>query len=165
MLAQAKHLYVFGQRSNRGPATVFESTLQRYVPPITMLGGESDFLFDYLNRATSEDLLIAFLTFPSYKKTVEVIRFARDKQIPILVITTGSEDNSLCQMANYIIPTGPDSGLLTTLPMVIVVSLLKVPLVRLNGVRAKDTVKELAQNLEKVGIYADGFETTQLLLK
>ncbi len=87
-IIQADHIYVVGMRSSSSLANFMGFYLNMLFPNVHVVNESyaSD-LFEQIMRINKNDILIA-MSFPRYsRKTLSAIKFARDRDVPVISIT------------------------------------------------------------------------------
>ncbi len=102
MLLQARWIYVVGMRSSYPVALHVSSVLHQALGNVTLITGTGGFLAEELVPFQSGEMLIA-IHFPRYARTVlDVVRHAREKEVPVLLLTD-SQKSPAASLANLVL--------------------------------------------------------------
>jgi len=87
MIIKARRVYVLGMRSSYPVAVHVSSVLHQALGNATLITGTGGFLAEELVPVQPDDLLFA-ISFPRYARAVlDVIRYTREKGLPVLLLT------------------------------------------------------------------------------
>lgn len=102
MLLQARWIYVVGMRSSYPVAVHVSSVLHQALGNATLITGTGGFLAEELVPFQTGEVLIA-IHFPRYASAVlEVVRHAREKGVPVLLLTD-SHQSPAAALANLVL--------------------------------------------------------------
>lgn len=90
-LLTAKHIYVIGSRSSAPIALCFENCIDPYTKNIVQLSMMQDYVFDRAFEISAGDVMVAFSGWPCTKRTIDVCKFALERDIPLILITNCTE--------------------------------------------------------------------------
>lgn len=97
-LQQARHIYVMGQRRSFPVASYISYNLNHVECRAQLLHGLGGMLFEHAQTMSEDDVLIAISFSPYSDETAHVVNLARERNIPVIVITDSSL-NSIAQAA------------------------------------------------------------------
>lgn len=98
VLQQARHIYVMGQRRSFPVASYISYNLNHVECRAQLLHGIGGMLLEHAQTMSPDDVLIATSFSPYSDETARVVQLARERSIPVIVITDSSL-NSIAQAA------------------------------------------------------------------
>ncbi len=107
-IIKAKRIYITGARSTEVLAMALNYNLNLIFDNVRLVQPSSMFeVFEQLFTITEDDVLIAF-SFPRYsKKTIEAVKYAKEKKAKVIVFTD-SEISPLAEYADYLLTAQSD---------------------------------------------------------
>lgn len=103
MMLRSRHIYVMGLRSSKAVSLYFDYLVDRFYPKVRQLSQESEYIYDKIvGRITPEDVLLVFATYPSTKKTVQMVELCHDRKIP-LILVINTRLNPMAKLADAVI--------------------------------------------------------------
>lgn len=103
-IVSAANIYTLGMRASMPASLILGNGLINFGLSVVQLSGQPDYIFDYLAKMTSEDILIINASPPLVKQITQVAVACYKRHIPIILIT-GKRETSLEQYANVVINT------------------------------------------------------------
>jgi len=144
LILKARKVGVIGLRSARALALTFTYSLHNSMNNIIPLCEDSEYAIDTVAEMDCNDLVIIYATFPYVQKTGEIARICQKLGIPMLLITTKSQEmHPLSQSATLTLTAGESSSIPTYIPQLLITELLTKQLNILRADRSTDMLKKL----------------------
>lgn len=146
-ILSAKRVFVLGLRTSKPFALNLEYLLKHHMDNVYQLSDESEFMIETIARMKQQDLVIVFAVRPIIKKTGEMVRLCHKLGIPVMLITTGNQDqHPLTSLSRVVISAGEIDSLLSCVPLILINELLAHE----SGRRLEGQAKQDFQRLERI---------------
>lgn len=145
LILSAQKVYTLGLRGSYPLALYMDTQLVQHGINVFPLSDRPDFLYDRLAEMTEQDLLIAIGLSPVTELTVKAIDICHKRNIPIVLITSSSENSSF-EKASAAINIGFENIFVTSVPPVAVIELLCQEI----GYRTIEVTTTRLQRIEKL---------------
>lgn len=107
-IAHAPRIGIVGLRASAGAALYLAFALNLIRPGVTQLRADSENLHDQLLDLVPGDVVIAVSLAKPTRKTLEVVREARDRYGATIIAIASSSVSALAQMANHVLVVGSE---------------------------------------------------------
>ena len=87
LMVQSSRINILGLRSSKVAALYIGYMLEEFTRKVKQLSLDGDFLYDRLLQVEPDEMLMVFAHSPYSVQTIEIARFAHERNIPIVLIT------------------------------------------------------------------------------
>ncbi len=108
MMCEAKTNYILGSGSMHWVASILQSTGRMAMPNLCVPGSGNTPFIEIIGKFDQEDLILALAISPYAKSTIDIVRLAHSKGIPVIVITD-KPSSPLLEFASYYVLAQTDS--------------------------------------------------------
>lgn len=146
LISNARRIYIIGLRSTRGVAVYFHALLHQFLPDIFLVDSSgTDNMLEVMTDMTEQDVLVTLMAgSPHYtKRTIAAVRFARDHQIPT-VLVTNSLSSPAASMATELLLCPQNTSHYSTVALMTVLDALVVEVGRRRTKEATSKLEKLA---------------------
>ncbi len=154
LICSARRIYIIGLRSTRGLAVYFHALLHQFLPDIFLVDSAgTDNMLDVMMDMSKEDVLVTLMSgSPHYtKRTIASVRFARDHNIPTVLITN-SLSSPAATMATELLLCPQNTSHYSTISLMTVIDALVVEIGRRKTSEATRKLDELGPLLVEYDI-------------
>ena len=158
-IMRSKRIYIVGARSSEALAIILKHNLSLIFDNVIMISPSSTAeVFEQIFSINKEDVLIAF-SFPRYSsKIVNAVKFAKQKNSQVIVITD-SKSSPLAEHATYLLTAQSDMASFMD-SLVAPMSIINAIIIQITSKR-ETLIRERFDRLEKIWDEYDVYDKTQ----